>query len=190
MSDVRDTREEASNDDAPGYEAKSSDLRQADAGKGSVSGCTVTINRPRSEVYAFWRDFANLAQVMENVESISVSDSRRSHWKVSGPDGSYEWDSTVTEDEPDRLIAWQSDEGADVRNSGRVEFRDAPPGRGTWVTAVIAYEPPAGVIGKIIAKLTQREPSIQARRDLRRLKALLEAGEIPTSSPPNPQPSS
>ncbi|HEY0051974.1 MAG TPA: cyclase, partial [Caulobacteraceae bacterium] len=29
----------------------------------SLVGRTVTINRPRAELYAFWRDFRNLAQV-------------------------------------------------------------------------------------------------------------------------------
>jgi uncharacterized membrane protein len=88
----------------------------------------------------------------------------------------------VTEDRPGELIAWVSEEGADVPNSGRIEFRDAPGGRGTWVTATIIYDPPAGIIGKVIAKMFQREPHIQARRDLRRLKQLMETGEIATAA--------
>ena len=64
-------------------------------------------------------------------------------------------------------------------NSGRVEFRDAGQ-RGTVVTATITYDPPFGVVGKIIAKMFQREPAIQARRDLRRFKQLMETGEIAT----------
>jgi uncharacterized membrane protein len=34
------------------------------------------------------------------------------------------------------------------------------------------------VIGKVIAKVFQREPALQARRDLRRFKQLMETGEI------------
>jgi uncharacterized membrane protein len=49
------------------------------------------------------------------------------------------------------------------------------------VTATIAYDPPAGAVGKWIAKLFQREPKIQARRDLRRFKQFMETGEIATS---------
>ena len=71
--------------------------------------------------------------------------------------------------------------GADVANSGRVEFKDVGD-RGTVVTATIAYDPPAGIVGKIIAKMFQREPAIQARRDLRRFKQLMETGEIATAS--------
>lgn len=155
----------------------------------ALVGRTVTINRPRSEIYAFWRDFRNLARFMENIESVTPGDGRRSHWIVKAPAGkTVEWDSEITEDEPDRLIAWRSVEGADIKNTGRIEFADAPPGRGTYVTATIVYDPPGGEIGKLFAKLFQKEPKIQARRDLRRLKQLLETGEISTSKAPDAAP--
>jgi uncharacterized membrane protein len=145
-------------------------------------GRTVTINRPRHELYAFWRDFGNLPRIMENIESVTELDERRSHWVVRAPAGqTVEWDSVIVEDIPDELISWQSDAGADITNSGRIDFRDAPGGRGTWVTATIAYDPPAGRVGKLVAKLFQREPKIQARRDLRRFKQFMETGEIATA---------
>jgi uncharacterized membrane protein len=148
----------------------------------TLIGRAVTINRPRNELYAFWRDFGNLAAFMDNVERIDVLSPSRSHWVVKAPGGkTVEWDATVTEEIEDALIAWSSDEGAEVPNSGRIEFRDAG-GRGTVVTATILYDPPAGVIGKVIAKMFQREPAIQARRDLRRFKQLMETGEIATSA--------
>lgn len=155
----------------------------------ALVGRTITINRPREEVYAFWRDFRNLARFMENVESVEVSDNRRSHWVVKAPAGkTVEWDSELTEEEEGRLLAWESVEGADIKNTGRIEFRDAPPGRGTEVTATIVYDPPGGDLGKLIAKLFQKEPKIQARRDLRRFKQLLETGEISTSAAPDAAP--
>ena len=155
----------------------------------AVVGRTVTINRPRSELYAFWRDFRNLARFMENVERVDVSDDRRSHWVVKAPAGrSVEWDSVLTEDRPDELLAWESVEGADIKNTGRIEFRDAAPGRGTEVSALIVYEPPGGDLGKLIAKIFQKEPKIQARRDLRRFKQLMETGEISTAKAPDAAP--
>ena len=176
---------------APATAKDSAERRSIGAeGEGSVSGVAVTINKPREELYAFWRDFSNLAGVMQNIESIEVIDDTRSHWKVAGPNGSYEWDAIVTEDRPGERIAWKSGEGADVTNSGWVEFTEANPGRGTVVTAVIAYDPPAGLIGKLVAKVTQKEPRIQARRDLRRFKQLMETGEIATTTPPNRAPKS
>lgn len=182
----------AISDDAPAYTAKDSSIRGAEAdGHASVFGRTITINKPADELYAWWRDFANLPRVMENIVDIVVLDETRSRWTVKGPAGDYEWIARVTADEPGRLLAWEAEDGADVKNSGRVEFRPAaPPERGTWVTAVIGYDPPGGFIGKVVGKLTQREPVIQQRRDLRRLKMLMETGEIATSTPPNPAPAS
>lgn len=145
-------------------------------------GRTITINRPRAEVYAFWRAVENLAHVMENIESVTEIDATRSHWVVRAPAGkTVEWDSVIVEDIPNELIRWQSDTGAEIQHSGQVEFRDAPGERGTTVTATIVYDPPAGGVGKLIAKLFQREPKIQSRRDLRRFKQLMETGEIATS---------
>lgn len=148
----------------------------------TLVGRAVTINRPLGELFAYFRDFANLATFMENVEHIEVLDDRRSHWVVKAPGGkSVEWTSAITDERHDTFIAWASEEGADVPNSGRVDFRDAG-NRGTVVTATILYDPPAGTIGKLVAKIFQREPAIQARRDLRRFKQLMETGEIATGA--------
>lgn len=155
----------------------------------ALAGRTVTVNAPREQVYAFWRDFKNLARFMENIEAVTELDGNISHWKVRAPAGrTVEWDSRLTEDEPGRLLAWESLEGADIRNTGRIEFLDAPGGRGTWVRATIVYDPPGGDLGKLIAKLFQAEPKLQARRDLRRFKQLIETGEISTAEAPDAAP--
>jgi len=175
-----------STDDAPSSASKQDATAAGDglqdAQGDSAVARAVTIAKPAAEVYAYFRDFANLPTFMENVVSIDVRDDRTSHWVVKAPAGqTVEWDAIVTEDEPNRLIAWTSAEGADVPNSGRVEFRDAGQ-RGTVVTATILYDPPLGVVGKVVAKLFQREPAIQARRDLNRFKQLMETGEIATAA--------
>ena len=143
---------------------------------------TVTINRPARELYAFWRDPTNLLMVMDNIQAIEVIDETRSRWTVKAPAGrEVSWESVITKDAPGEEITWQSAPGADVANSGRITFQDAGT-RGTVVRAVIAYDPPGGVIGQFIAKLFQREPRIQTRRDLRRFKQLMETGEIATAA--------
>ncbi len=176
-------------DDAPMTTSKRSDADSevaqtlVDPKGSSAIGRTVTINRPRSELFAYWRDFANLPTFMDNVVSVEILDASRSHWVVKAPAGrTVEWDAVITEEKEGETIAWASTEGADVPNSGRIDFRDAQGGRGTIVTATILYDPPAGVVGKVIAKLFQREPAIQARRDLRRFKQLMETGEIATNA--------
>ncbi len=170
--------------DAPATAARDAETRAQDAGRdeGSVSAAVVTINKPAQELYDFWRDFSNLPRVMENIERIEVADPTRSAWTVKAPaDRSVQWESVVTEDQPGKLIAWQSVEGSEVRNFGRVEFHEVA-GRGTVVRAVIAYDPPGGALAKILAKLFQREPALQARRDLRRFKQYMETGEISTAA--------
>lgn len=147
---------------------------------------TVTINRSAQELYDFWRDFTNFPQFMDNIRSVEKLGEKRSRWVIEAPAGmSVEFVSRITEDQAGRLIAWESEEGADVRNSGRIEFIDAAPGRGTYVRATIDYDPPAGPVGKAVAKLLQREPNVQARRDLRRFKQLMETGEVTSSASPS-----
>lgn len=175
-------------DDAPVATSKSSERRNEaasaieGAGHESLIGKSVTINRPRTELFAYWRDFSRLPSFLDNVERVDILSTDRSHWVVKAPGGkTVEWDAVITEEIDGELIAWASVEGADVPNSGRIEFRDAGQ-RGTIVSATIAYDPPAGFIGKIVAKMFQREPAIQARRDLRRFKQLMETGEVATAA--------
>lgn len=149
----------------------------------------VTINRPREEVYAAWRDFEKLGRILENIERIDVLDDRRSHWVARGPgEERVEWDAEITEDEPGRRIAWRSIEGADVANTGVLEFHDGTGGRGCVISATLAYEPPGGAAGRLVAAIFQREPVMQARRDLKRFKQMLETGEIATTEPPHAAP--
>ncbi len=163
-------------DDAPVTASKTAEPARA------LSAETVTINRPAQELYEFWRDPANLAPIMDNVVSIETLDADRSRWTVEGPGGSnYTWESLITDDRPGESIRWQSAEGADVPNSGKIEFKDAGT-RGTVVRAVISYDPPGGTVGKLVAKLFQREPRIQSRRELRRFKQLMETGEVATGA--------
>lgn len=149
----------------------------------------VMINRPRDALYAYWRDFANLPSFMENVKSVEILDAKRSSWTVAGPAGvDIELVSEITEERPGEYIAWRSTEESDVDHEGWVEFRDNPFGRGTEVRVLISYDPPAGAVGKLVAKVLQREPRVQARRELRRFKQLMETGEIPTSKAPDAAP--
>lgn len=175
----------ATRDDAPATASKRADvLAQARAAlgdaQGEIVGKSVTINKPAAELFGYFRDFANLPHFMENVVSIDVRDKAVSHWVVKAPGGkTVEWNARVTDEADGQFIAWQAEPGADVENTGRIEFKPAG-ARGTVVTLELVYDPPVGVVGKLIAKLFQREPAIQARRDLRRFKQLMETGEIAT----------
>ncbi|RSB44614.1 SRPBCC family protein [Brevundimonas sp. 357] len=166
---------------------RDSDLHQGDHAADSLRA--VLIRRPRSALYGYWRDLSNLPAFSETVKSVEVLDFTHSRWIVEGPGGKdVELTSVVTEDQADRRIAWSSTEGSDVDHEGWIEFRDNPFGRGTEVRLFISYDPPGGVVGKTIAKVMQREPRLQARRELRRFKQLMETGEISTSRAPDAAP--
>ena len=154
---------------------------------------SITVNRPPEELYQFWRHVENLPTIMHHLESVTQIDEGTSHWIAKAPAGrTVEWDAHIVEDEPNRRISWRSAIGADVENMGTVEFVPGP--RGTVVRVWLRYKPPAGILGKTIARLFGEEPSIQIAGDLRRFKQLLETGEITTSashrlpfSDPHPQ---
>jgi uncharacterized membrane protein len=143
----------------------------------------VTINRPREEVYRFWRNLENLSRFMEHVECVrALDDGKRSHWVVKGPgDRTVQWDAEVINDVENELIGWRSLPGSEVQNAGSVSFRDATGGRGTEVRIELQYNPPGGAVGAMFAKLFGEEPSQQIHGDLKRLKTRLEAGVVPST---------
>jgi uncharacterized membrane protein len=174
--------------DAPDHVLRGAALKKArnqEEGRALV-GRTVTIGKPASELYAFWRRFERFPEFMDNVREIRRIDEQRSEWIIEAPAGATVTIRTrIVEDVPGRTIAWVSEPDSQIAHEGRVEFATAPGGRGTYVRLLLRYTPPAGELGRMIAKLFQREPQVQARRDLRRFKQLMETGEIPVNASPS-----
>ncbi len=143
---------------------------------------TVTINKSAEELYNYWHDFENLPTFMKHVKSVKVLDMRRSHWVANAPLGqTIEWNADIINDQPNQLIAWASEEGAEIDNSGFVRFQPAPGDRGTEVKVVMEYSVPGGMLTAAIAKLFGEEPEQQIGDELRRFKQLMETGEIATT---------
>jgi len=161
---------------------RDSDTRtQLGGGRGIHVEESVTINRPMSELYRFWRNFENLPTFMNHLESVTMRDEGISHWVAKGPAGmDVQWDARVINEVPDKVIGWQSLTGSTVSTAGSVNFDDDS--HGTRVTVHLQYNPPAGRVGAAVAKLFGEEPNQTIREDLRRFKQLMEAGEIPTTS--------
>ena len=142
---------------------------------------SITIEKSPNEVYQYWRDYANLPRFMENIESVSEIGPDRTHWVMKAPMGlTLEWDSEIYNDRPGELIAWRSLEGAQVETAGSVHFTPAPGGRGTEVRVSQKMNPPGGKLGVGLAKLFGQDPANQTSGNLRRLKQILETGEIAT----------
>jgi uncharacterized membrane protein len=168
--------------EAIGLERQHGDAAVLDAAKAIKVERTVTVGRPADELYRFWRSFENLPRVMDHLESVTVLDDRRSHWKAKAPAGTtVEWDAEIHNEVPNELIAWRSVNEASVPNAGSVHFRPAPGGRGTEVKVVLEYQPPAGKVGALVARLFGEEPDVQVREDLRRFKMMMETGEAATT---------
>ncbi|MDQ3799701.1 MAG: DUF2892 domain-containing protein [Acidobacteriota bacterium] len=141
---------------------------------------SVTINKSPAELYQFWHNFENLPQFMTHLESVTVLDGKRSRWRAKAPFGtSAEWEAETTSDIENERIGWKSVENSQIPNSGVVEFRPTS-NRGTELRVVLTYEPPAGELGALVAKLFGEEPNQQVREDLRRFKQLMESGTIMT----------
>lgn len=141
----------------------------------------VTIARPVADVYRFWRDFENLPHFMTHLIDVDTTTDGRSHWVARGPMGlKVEWDAELIADLPNSHISWKSLPGSDVDTAGSVHFRELADGRGTEIRVELKYDPPGGQLGTFIARLFGENPDRQVREDLRRLKQILEAGEVPT----------
>ena len=143
---------------------------------------SITVNCPVEEAYELWHNFENLPRFMRHLESVTVMDDRRSHWVAKAPGGKrVEWDAETTEDRPNELIAWRSLADADLISAGSVKFTPLVRG-GTEVTVTMQAAPPGGKAGAAAAWILGRGASTELNEDLRRLKQLFEAGELPTVS--------
>ena len=143
---------------------------------------TITIGRPASDIYEFWKGFTRLPQIMSYLDRVEPRGEKLTHWVASPPHGgTVEWDAEVTEDVPDQRIAWRSIEGSDLPNWGAVRFNKAPGDRGTEVHLSMHYEPPGGKIGAAAGHLLEGMSEEVLKQNLRHLKAYLETGEIPTN---------
>jgi len=154
--------------------------RQLGGARGIHVEESVTINKPITEVYRFWRNFENLPQFMEHLESVAVREAGLSHWVAKGPAGlKVEWDARIINEIDNRVIGWQSLDGSTVSTAGSVQFDQTE--HGTRVRVHLQYHPPGGRLGAAVARLFGEEPNQTVREDLRRFKQLMETGEIPTT---------
>lgn len=146
---------------------------------------SVRLERTVDEVYRFWRRLDNLPHFMSHLVSVDDLGSGRSHWVATAPVGTeVAWDAEIVEDLENKRISWRSLPGSTVATAGSVTFEPVRGGRSTEVRVHLQYEPPAGRAGALLAWLAGREPSQMIREDLRHMKQLLEAGEVPRAQSP------
>ncbi len=152
------------------------------AGHGVRVDESITINKPASELYNFWRNLENLGRFMQHLQSVRAH-GNRSHWTACGPFGiPVEWEAEIITDRPNELIGWRSVSGSEVETAGSVHFRQLQGDRGTQVRVELKYNPPARKAGAALAGLFGHSAQQQIRDVLRRLKQFMETGEIPTTA--------
>ena len=138
---------------------------------------SLVVYAPPDRIFRYWRNFTNLPRFMENLDSVQVLDTRRSHWVSRGPAGvRLEWDAEIINEIPDELIAWRST-GGDVDHAGSVRFEPGPGGRGTTVRVSLQYDPPGGSTGHTVAAWLGSDAGARVEQDLHNLKRVIEGGE-------------
>jgi uncharacterized membrane protein len=140
---------------------------------------TININAPVEQVYAFWTNYQNFPRFMANVREVRPTANGRSHWTVAGPGGvPISWTAKLTEQVPNRLLAWETVPGSRVSSSGTIHFDPNPTG-GTRVQIKLCYHPPGGALGHALAKFFGSDPRSEMDADLVRMKTLIETGHPP-----------
>jgi uncharacterized membrane protein len=144
---------------------------------------TISVFRPVNEVYAVWRNLENLPRFMSHLESVTVIDDKRSRWVAQLPRPlRLEWDAAITEEHENESLSWASLPDSDVAHAGSVYFRSVPGRNATEVRVTLSYRPPAGAAGAAVGRFLSTITEDQIREDLRCFKAIVEAGERPTTA--------
>lgn len=143
---------------------------------------TFIVDRPRAEVYSFWRRLENLPRFMKHLASVDEYDHKNSHWRANLPGEilKLNWNAEITHEDENNYIGWQSVEGSMVENAGKVTFHDAVNGTGTELTVDISYFPPAGSLGQGIARLLNGVFEKAVREDVTNFKHYIEGEEYKT----------
>ncbi len=133
------------------------------------------IEKPVSEVYAFWRNLENLPKFMNHLASVKTVSSTISEWTAKGPSGigQLSWNAEIIKDEKDKLLSWNSIEGSSIKNAGKVVFK--PKGKATELDVTISYHAPLGVAGESAAKLLNPYFEKLVKDDISNLKIYLES---------------
>lgn len=136
----------------------------------------VTINKPPREVYEFFRRLDRLPTFMDYLESVEEIGPSRSRWTAKLPvGGTVSWTAFLTEDTPGEALAWESTDDSRIQTRGRVTFTRTP-GRDMTEVRVELELGFTGVAPSTGLAAWFAKP--QLKGDLRRLKQVIETGEV------------
>ncbi len=135
---------------------------------------SIVVNAPVDDVFRMWCRWEDFPKYMSSVKNVRQLTPDMTHWEGSIAGIDEEWDAKTTDFVEDKLIGWQSTAG--FRNKGHVKFDDLN-GR-TNVTVHFEYDPPGGVVGIVVDKVSiGRQFDQTLENDLSRFKAQAEIEE-------------
>ena len=132
----------------------------------------IEVNAPGGVVFALYSDFEKFPEWMKSIKEVRRTGERTTHWIADAPLMSVEWEAETTALEPNRRLSWRTVRG-DVQMEGEVTFEEAGP-NATRMRFSLAYEPPAGRLGSLVAGLMGSDPAKQVEDDLQRFAQLAE----------------
>jgi uncharacterized membrane protein len=108
------------------------------AGASSSVEDSIVVDVPVSTAYNQWTQFEDFPKFMQDVIEVRQVDDTHLHWRARIAGKEEEWDAEITEQIPDRRIAWMSTSGPP--NSGAVSFEPVSENR-TRVRLRMSYQP-------------------------------------------------
>lgn len=144
----------------------------------------VVIDAPPKQVYEAWRNLRNLPSILKHVSSVTELDEKRSRWTLNTPIGvELKWVAEIINEEPNRLIAWESLPGGSMSTAGAVHFDAVAEGKGTRLTLNMKYDPQGGKVGMWVAQTLGADLHSQLEQDLREFKQRMERAKAAAKSP-------
>ena len=137
---------------------------------------SIDVEVPVRTAYNQWTQFESFPRFMEGVESVRQVDDTHLHWKASVGGKTLEWDAEISEQIPDKRIAWHSIQGA--RNAGVVTFHRLTDDK-TRVMLQLEYEPHGVVenVGDFLGVMSSKTEG-----DLERFKDFIEERGVETGA--------
>jgi hypothetical protein len=99
---------------------------------------SIEVNAPLRMVYNQWTQFEEFPRFMEGVAEVRQEGPNRLFWKAKIAGKDKQWEAEITEQVPDKKIAWVSIDG--TRNAGEVSFEPLELER-TLITLTMEYQP-------------------------------------------------
>jgi uncharacterized membrane protein len=134
---------------------------------------SIEINAPVEVAFDLYSDFERFPEWMTHIKEVRRTGENLTKWAAEAPLGiNMEWEAEITQFEPNRKIAWRTVRG-DVDMEGEVTFQESEKGT-TRLTVSVAYRPPAGHLGAVVAKFLGNDPEEEIVEELKRFAGLAE----------------